>query len=272
MTILEAKKTAAELQELYENDPRQESFNLLLLGPSGSGKSFIARTARKPVHIDSFDPGGTKGLRRWIKSGEIVVDTKYEGEDRESPWAYQKWKETYRERYREDYYSYLGTYILDSSTLWTEAIMNWHLGKESRAGKPPKWAHDYVPQKTEILNILKTLLDLPCDFILTGHLEPNQDQVTGALSYDYLCVGKASLIIPLEFDEMWVMRTEETSTGTNYKVQTQSNEMYRAASRLAEDGLLDFYEAPDIKAILDKVGRDSSDKPLFHELPDEEEE
>ncbi len=150
--------------------------------------------------------------------------------------------------------------------------MNWHLEIVSRAGKAPRFTHDYVPQKIEILNILKTLLDLPCDFILTGHLEPNKDEVTGALSYEYLCVGKASLIIPLEFDEIWIMRTEETSSGTNYKIQTQSNEMYRAASRLAQDGLLDFYEEPDIKAILKKTGHNYEDKPLFSELPDEDED
>lgn len=272
MTTLEIKRIASELQEMYKNDPRQDSFNLLLLGPYGSGKSFLTRTCRKPVHIDSFDPGGTKGLKRWIEAGEIIVDTCYEAEDREAPWAYIAWKETYRRRFIEGYYNYLGTYILDSSTLWNEAIMNWHLKSESRAGKAPHFTKDYVPQKIEILNMLKTLLDLPCDFILTGHLEPNKDEVTGALSYEYLCVGKASLIIPLEFDEIWVMRTEETSSGTNYKIQTQSNEMYRAASRLAQDGLLNFYEEPDIKKILEKVDHRYDDKPLFHELLDEEPE
>lgn len=271
MTILEAKKTAAELQELYKNDPRQSSFNLLLLGSYGSGKTFITRTARKPVHIDSFDPVGTTGLDEYIARGEIIVDARYEGENREEPWAYTEWKENYRERFRQGYFNHIGTYVLDSSTMWAESIMNWHLAKESRPGKAPRFTKDYTPQKIEILNILQTLLDLPCDFILTGHLEKDKDEDTGTITYEYLTVGKAALIIPIKFSEIWVMLPEEGHSGTSYRILTQSSGMYHAASRLAKDGLLDMYEEPDIKAILEKVGRDSSDKPLFHELLDEEE-
>ena len=59
--FLDARKQAAELAEKYKNDRKQRSFNLLLLGEMGSGKTFLIRTARKPVHIDSFDPVGVRG-------------------------------------------------------------------------------------------------------------------------------------------------------------------------------------------------------------------
>ena len=70
-----------KLRTMYEEDTTQESFNLLLLGESGTGKTSIAATCRGPAVIDSFDPGGTKGLAKEISSGHIFVDTRWEKED-----------------------------------------------------------------------------------------------------------------------------------------------------------------------------------------------
>jgi hypothetical protein len=258
-------KVSAEVQKLrefYKQDPRQESFNILCLGESGTGKSFLASTARKPVHIDSFDPGGSKGLKKWIDKGEIIVDSKYEGEDPKKPFAFSEWKKNFDGRFREGYFNAFGTYVLDSSTTWSEAIMNDILKKAGIAGEAPRYTKDYTPQKVEIRNYIRKMLDLPCDFIMTGHLELKEDPDKGHI-FRFLTTGKGALIIPLLFDEIWITKTKSTSQGTEYQILTQADGLYIARSRLAQDGKLDRIEKPDIKALRKKVGLSIEDKPLL---------
>ena len=76
--FLEIKKLAGEINDFYKQDTRQESFNLLLLGEKGSGKTVISTTCRKPVHIDSFDSGGTKALKPWKLIGGVVWEYLFE--------------------------------------------------------------------------------------------------------------------------------------------------------------------------------------------------
>ena len=90
--FLEVKKLASEIRDFYKQDTRQDSFNLLLCGDKGSGKTVLSTTCRKPVHIDSFDSGGTKALKPWIEKGEIIADTRWEGDDPFKPTVFEKWQ------------------------------------------------------------------------------------------------------------------------------------------------------------------------------------
>jgi len=262
-TFLDAQKTMAELTQLYQNDPRQDTFNLMILGEMGTGKSFMMRTCRKPALYHSFDPGGTKGLKKWIDKGEIIVDSRYEGDDPMNPNRYDLWVKEMDRLERMNIFKHFGTFILDSATSWGTAVMNSILKKAGIPGQQPRWSHDYGPQKNKMTNFLSRCLNLPCDFILIGHLEPYKDETTGKLELRFATVGKNTLIIPTMFDEVWVMDPKDGSTGVTYRVLTQSTGKQLARSRLCQDGLLDKYEKPDIKAILKKTGMNYEDKPLL---------
>ena len=73
----DAKAELARVKKYYDQDPLQKRFSAIISGDSGSGKTYLLRTARFPVHIDSFDPGGTKCLEPWIKKGDIIADTQW---------------------------------------------------------------------------------------------------------------------------------------------------------------------------------------------------
>lgn len=261
--FLKIKKEAEELRKMYKEDPRQKSLNILILGELGSGKSYLARTARKPIHYDCFDPGGTKGLEEYIDNGSIIPDVRGAGEDPEHPFAYKEWMQVFDDRVKSGYFEAFGTYFLDSATTWSEAIMNWILKRASLAGKAPRWSTDYVPQKMEIRNKVRKMIDLPCDFIMTGHLEGQADEVTGGKSYRFMTTGKGVVTLPILFDEVWVMDPKETSSGSEYRILTQSTGRHLARSRLAKGGLIKQYEKPDLKAILKKAGMPTEDKPLI---------
>ncbi|RLC32204.1 MAG: hypothetical protein DRH37_01230 [Deltaproteobacteria bacterium] len=262
---LDIVKEAGEIKTMYEEDPAQDSFSCLLLGEAGSGKTYFLRTCRKPVHIDSFDPGGTKGIKKHIKSGEIIAATNYEKEDPMKPWAFNQWKKDMDRRIKMGYFNHVGTYVLDSASTWSDAIMNQILKNAGIPGQAPRFTKDYVPQKMQIRNWIAVMMALPCDFIMTGHLEAFKDEVSGTVTYRFLTTGKGVVTIPGLFDELWVCDPKESSKGVNYRILTKSTGRHIARSRLAENGKLAQYEEPDMKKILAKVGHDNADKPLLTE-------
>src|SRR4030042_964756 len=87
----DAQQELQKVRDYYKGDPLQKRFSALITGETNAGKTYILRTARKPIHIDSFDPGGTKCLRDLIVSGDVVADTRWEDDDPYSPKAFAEW-------------------------------------------------------------------------------------------------------------------------------------------------------------------------------------
>lgn len=202
-----------------------------------------------------------------VQKGDMVIDSRWEYEDPHKPTVYSEWKSTLKARIASGYFNHFGTYVLDSSTTWSKAIMNWQLKREGRAGESPQFTKDYTPQKVEIENMIYLMMSLPCDFILTGHLEMTKDEITGKVKMRYMTTGKGAVIIPLLFSEMWVMTTKETSKGVSYHILTQRTGQYVAKTKLAKGGVLDTYEEADIKKLLQKCGRLTPDRPPLKEEP-----
>jgi len=259
---LPIEKEFNQIQDTYENDPKQSTFNLLLLGELGSGKTHLLKTARKPVHIDSFDHGGTKTVRQEIEKGTIFADTRWEDDNPQDPFVFRKWVEEYNRRNKIDYYESLGTYCIDSLTEWQSALMNHILAKEGIAGQSPRFTKDYQPHKTKTKNFLTRILSLPCDVIITGHLKAHEDEVSGRTTYRLMATGSNKTEIPTMFDEVWVMEPKQQGGTVNYRVLTKSTGRHLARSRLASNGKIETYEEPDIKAILRKAGLETRDLPV----------
>lgn len=259
------------VKDYYATDPLQKRYSALVTGETNAGKTYLLRTARKPIHIDSFDPGGTKCLRDLIESGDVVADTSWESDDPFNPDAFAKWMKAVDVRFQIGYFEKFGTYCLDSATTWGEAVMSYQLAKKDRAGEVPQHRHDYNPQKVHMSNYIKKLMRLPCDFILTGHLREirktlSVDSKSGIVreevKYRFYTTGQAVVTIPLLFDEIYVI------VGEGVKGREPKREMlvdslgtYIARSRLKAKGLLEAVEEPHIKRILKKIGLSWQDKP-----------
>jgi hypothetical protein len=265
----DAKAELKRVREYYTQDNLQKRFSALVTGESGSGKTFLLSTARFPVHIDSFDAGGTKCLRRWIESGDIIADTQWEREDPYDPKVFGEWMKTVDIRLRTGYFNMFGTYALDSASAFGDAVMNHQLGKSDKAGEAPKWNRDYTPQKTWMINYIKKLMNLPCDFILTGHLR-QMEEVLGQTKegsdikrvyYRFFTTGQAMVTIPMQFDELYVLRGVESSSGVKRELLIDAQGKYIARSRLKADGKLNDVEEPNVKKLLKKISLPWEDKP-----------
>lgn len=277
----DSKKELQNVINYYKNDPLQRRFSALITGETNAGKTYLLRTARKPIHIDSFDPGGTKCLRDLIEKGDVIADTQWEADDPMNPDKFAKWMKATDLRLQIGYFEQFGTYCIDSATTFGDAIMNYQLNSRGQAGEAPNWGKDYMPQKTMMVNYIKKLMSLPCDFILTGHLRAIEDVIsidtkTGItrknVKYRFYTTGQAVVTIPLLFDEIYVLIAEEAPGGVRRKMLIDASGTYVARSRLKANSKLSSVEEPDIKALLKKAGLKWEDKPKLDLKGGEEKE
>ena len=275
-TLLSIKKEAEYIKKLYEEDPRTNTFNAIIHGPIKIGKTSLARTCPKPVLVHSFDPGGTDVLRDMIASGEILADTRFEIEDPFKPKACRLWEDEFNNLLRKDFFSYVGTYIIDSMTTWAQTIMYEVIRraalkkKDRNPGEAPR-KQDWMPQMAFIENYMRKFLSLPCHCILMGHSDQPTDEEGNAVGdLGIMITGKLRERVPALFSEIYYLRMKDYRTETR---ELLVKPVYRiqVGTRLGNGGKLDKTEPPDIKKIMKKVGLSAADKPLFNTYDLEEE-
>lgn len=239
---------------------------VLLMGETGAGKTRISRTAIKPIHIDSFDKEGTITVQDMIESGDVVADISFENENPFKPEMFSKWRQKLQERLANGYFEYFGTYMLDSYTFWSRCCMNNVLVKTKRVGEVPQFNIEYPILREDMLNALDLLRAIPCDVIMTGHLEFTPDESNTNSRWRLVTVGKTAPLVLGQFSEKWIARTRTEGGKILYTIQTAPVDNYVASTRIGNGGVLDIHEKPDIKAIRAKAGWPIADKPPLKTL------
>jgi hypothetical protein len=274
----DAAKELARVKTYYEKDALQKRYSALICGGVGSGKTYLLRTCRLPLHIDSFDPGGSKCLKPWIDAGHVIVDSSFEHEDPFNPSVWAKWTKITEIRFQIGYYNQFGTYAIDSSTKFQDAAMNFIMQSAkggSRSGEAPQMRHDYTPTKVLMQNYFTKFMNLPCDFILTGHFKESEellsvDKSTGVehkkTEFRYMTIGQAAVTIPLMFDEIYVLQVN----GHERTLLLDAQGQYIARSRLKSNGKLNNEEPANIKELLKKIGLEWEDKQKLNFEPSPE--
>lgn len=260
---IDASVEAGKLRTMYKEDTRQDLASILMTGESGKGKTFSLRTAPKPVHVDSFDPRGTKSIRDGVDDGWLIPDVRFENDDPLNPHAFKLWTKEFEARRVGKYFNSIGTYVLDSASTFTEAVMNKIQFDRKAPGTVPLWEKDYHPQKVELRKWISKCMSLPCHFIMTGHLDVQKDKDGNIVARRFLMTGKGAITIPLLFDEIWVLENKNTSRGLEYYTVLQSTGMFLARSRLAGTGRLSATEPTNLREIFKKAGLNYEDKPAI---------
>lgn len=260
MPPLNIKKTIEELQTMYASSSGVNKVNFLLYGDMGTGKTTMAvETCRKPCLLHSFDPGGADSVDpKLIRDGLVIVDNRYEHDDPKKPTAFEAWDREFERLLNGGFFNNIGTYVLDSTTTWSQAAMYAVMKKAGRSAGVPQ-QNDYLPQMTMLENAVKVMCALPCDIVITAHKKADKDEVTGKISTTPLLTGKLTQRIPLLFNEIYYVVAKETSKGTEYSVQTQACSTYMARTRMGRRGLFEKFEKPDIKYLLKKGGKNHED-------------
>jgi len=234
---IELPMELTKLQTMYNESSKLEKANFLVIGRSGCGKTHSLRTAPAPILIDSFDYGGPIPLHDEIQKGRVFVDRSYETEFAPKgsfgeTQAYKLWEQNYNRRRREGVFEKIRTYVIDSGTNLFQAILNEILRQEKR-NRGEAQLQDYNKHKIFVTDTLNSILSLPCNVIITGHIEAVQDKKTEELFYSIFTIGQqVKTIIPLNIDELYVLKSKEASKGIESEFLMTSFGKIECRSRL----------------------------------------
>ena len=259
---LDIKGELSRVHELYKNDSSFETFNALLYGKCGSGKTTILATCRKPVLIHCFDPHGTLSIRSLLgpEKGIFVENFVHTGEGPDE--TFKKWQERMKELDRDKRFEALGTFAIDSFTTWCQSLIQNVLqtaGTKRNRPDIPAMA-DYQIIGVMVRDRIKRCTTLPCDFVLTAHIASERDEITGGIENTLAAIPSLREQLPLLFDEVYVLRTKVSSAGTQYFLQTQNDGIYLAKTRLGANSKFQKEEPQNMKELLKKAGLSVSDK------------
>jgi hypothetical protein len=262
---LDINKEISDLQGMYSKSVTAKYIRMLQFGDYKSGKTSAIMTCPRPIHIDSWDPGGSKVLQAGIKEGWIIVDNQWEGEDPADPKMFEKFDSTYRARKAAGYFEFFATYVLDSITTFSAATMNYTLKRRKRIDNIPVSGkggdNDYVEMQAKLGPIVRDMLNLPCHVIINAHPDINEDDF-GKRFIGPMVSGRLRTELPIVLDEIYYLRVQETKDGLVRKYLTQPDGIYRCGSRLATNGMIDTWENIDIRNIIKKGGYEWKDKAI----------
>ncbi len=263
MTDLNVQTEFDVILKKFQSRPR-DNFTALIYGDFGSGKTTMVTTARKPIMIDFFDPCGwaLPPVLKGIKEGWILP-TDYSGDRMKSPTRYREWEAKIQERIQRGFFAGVGTYVIDSATTWSRALMNAITFARGREFGVPA-IQDYLVQMNTMIDLIHAIGDVDCDFILTGHMEIEKDEDTGAFISGLALTKGLKQQLPVLFTEKWLLQPQQVGKKIEYRVLTQNNGKFKAATRIG-GGIFEQFEKPNIRDMLTKAGYEVKDK-LYRKL------
>ena len=238
-----------KIDHLYDSESQQQTATMLVLGDYGTGKTRLFSTCPGPVLLHTFDPRGAQTLKKWIDTGHIHVDPRFQFSTRTTGDLYSKWLLEMQRLKNGGIFEQLGTFGIDSFSSWSDALLRHFKGAWQ------DWSE-------ELNRIVYELVALPCNIVLTGHLEIIKDEITGNTSSHMYTPGRVKYWVPRLFSEVYVLKASTVGQEITYELLTQNNGYYKARTRIGAEGLFKSKEIPDIRALLKKAGFPFEDKSL----------
>lgn len=275
-SVIGVPEEIARLVEQQRSYSTGKTVSILIRGDKGIGKTeVIAKTARPPILIHSFDPRGTIHLEKEIREGRVIVDRTFEAEDARSPQAYVKWERIFDQYMQRDIFSRFGTYFLDSLTFWLTAAQN-HVATLTSAVKGTPLAADGQLEikgwgvLTHMLQYMVQLCNsLPCDFVLSAHSRLYQDQSSGMMLEGIAVPPSLQIPIPSLFSEYYYMVVDSNGKPNSLGIKPRKFLVYNTGRSIAGTrigrGKFSMYMDADISKLLKTAGWEWEDKPLIQQ-------
>jgi hypothetical protein len=239
------------LDRYVSKEDQYHSF--LLYGNSGAGKTYAIGTAPKPILLHSFDPGGWKTLNSLVESRDVIVDDRFEKVD--DPFGL--WDRTFFELLKGRVFESFATYAIDSGTIWANEMLETLARREG--AKTIQLQH-YKEQQRKLAIMIKTFASLPCNFILTGHIESERDETDGRIKNGLMIAGKAKTLVPMYFDEMYCVHATFENKKEKHFFQVRPDLKYTARSRMFRNLPSPYLDDASFKTVFRVAGIPFKDK------------
>jgi phage nucleotide-binding protein len=204
---------------------------LLVYGQAGAGKTSLIRTLPNPVVLSA--EGGLLS----IQDADLPYIEITSMDDLREAWAWLNTAEGMAYQ----------SVALDSISEIAEVVLN----TEKKNTKDPRQA--YGAMQEQMADIIRAFRDLPGRHVLmTAKLEKSQDEMARILYAPSMPGNKTGQSLPYFFDEVLALRVERDAEGNTQRALMCDGD----GSWLAKDrsGKLDAWEAPDLGAIINKIG------------------
>lgn len=205
---------------------------LLVYGNAGSGKTSLIPTLPNPV---VFSAEG--GLLSIADADLPFVEVS----------SYDTLMEAYRWVTEADEAKHFESIALDSISEIAEVVLN----HEKKVAKDPRQA--YGAMQEQMADIIRAFRDIPGKHIyFTAKCEKATDESGRILYAPSMPGNKTGQQLPYFFDEVLALRVEKDAEGLSQRaLMCDSDGIWQAKDR---SGKLDTWEAPDLGAIIAKIG------------------
>lgn len=236
---------------------QEESMKVLVYGESGAGKTVFATSFPGPVFVHDFDKKIVSAANFWrthnVEKLDQIDYTDYSaivgrGNDQASIdkdttkqrfSTFYTWLVEQQNLVREGKFIYK-TVVLDSLTLWSELLLKEVIRQaEGKIAQPIKNMEGNAGMQHYQLNqrffkeYLGTFLDLPCNVIVTAHVEVEKDDMTGEILRRPKATGKLASYLPIIFGEVYRAYVETVAGKSVYRLQTQTDARYNCRTQLS---------------------------------------
>lgn len=217
---------------------KENNFKLLVIAEPGVGKTVLSASFPGPILLLDFD-GKADSAAAYYKDNKELLDN-VEVEDLSAAMTgdpivrlNQIVDKQLIPQQRAGKMEYK-TIILDSITTFSRSVLS-HIVKTNPGIKRVPSAQgvqpgmqDYGILRREFQKLIPGLLSLPCNIIMTAHVDAKKDDLTGEISRGPVMDGSFSQELAVYFKEVWVLTADKGKK----IAQTQSNFKYKCRSQI----------------------------------------
>lgn len=214
---------------------------VLVYGDSGNGKTVFSTSFPGPIKVFDFDGKVMSAASYWGQKDAERLGT-IDAEDFQSmnahPEQYVKFFTMLTQleaTARQGGAFPWKTIVLDSLTTWCDALMReivrQNPGIKGAAPGLPGLQH-YGLFGSKFREQLSRLLALPCNIVVTAHIDITKDEMTGEILRKPLVIGRNASYLPIIFGEVYRAFAETKDGKTEYWAQTQASGQWIARTQI----------------------------------------